>query len=82
MGTDAGYCSVVLILCFLFFSSVVVRSKCPSYVGITGILVQEFKHVFKIITKEDKLKGETAGCISLTETYLPPVLNLEQHGLM
>ncbi|KAM7423530.1 hypothetical protein PAMA_000061 [Pampus argenteus] len=35
----------------------VVRSKCPSYVGTTGILVQEFKHVFKIITKEDKLKG-------------------------
>ncbi|XP_060889150.1 ribonuclease P protein subunit p29 [Labrus mixtus] len=34
----------------------VVRSKCPSYVGMTGILVQEFKHVFKIITKEDKLK--------------------------
>ncbi|XP_043101523.1 ribonuclease P protein subunit p29 [Puntigrus tetrazona] len=34
----------------------VVRSKCPSYVGLTGILVQELKHVFKIITKEDKLK--------------------------
>ncbi|XP_041846851.1 ribonuclease P protein subunit p29 isoform X2 [Melanotaenia boesemani] len=34
----------------------VVRSKCPSYVGTTGILVQEFKHVFKIITKEDKVK--------------------------
>ncbi|KAM7015667.1 ribonuclease P protein subunit p29 [Tautogolabrus adspersus] len=34
----------------------VVRSKCPSYVGMTGILVQEFKHVFKLITKEDKLK--------------------------
>lgn len=34
----------------------VVRSRCPSYVGTTGILVQEFKHVFKIITKEDKLK--------------------------
>lgn len=34
----------------------VVRSKCSSYVGLTGILVQEFKHVFKIITKEDKLK--------------------------
>ncbi|XP_018613640.1 ribonuclease P protein subunit p29 [Scleropages formosus] len=32
------------------------RSKCPSYVGTTGILVQELKHVFKIITKEDKLK--------------------------
>ncbi|XP_029000659.1 ribonuclease P protein subunit p29 [Betta splendens] len=34
----------------------VVRSKCPSYVGTTGILVQEFKHVFKIITKQDKIK--------------------------
>ncbi|XP_073693110.1 ribonuclease P protein subunit p29 [Garra rufa] len=34
----------------------VVRSKCPSYVGLTGILVQELKHTFKIITKEDKLK--------------------------
>ncbi|XP_030622394.1 ribonuclease P protein subunit p29 [Chanos chanos] len=34
----------------------VVRSKCPSYVGTTGILVQEMKHVFKIITKEDRLK--------------------------
>ncbi|KAK0139545.1 Ribonuclease P protein subunit p29 [Merluccius polli] len=34
----------------------VVRSKCPSYVGTTGILVQEFKHIFKIITKEDRLK--------------------------
>ncbi|XP_051755103.1 ribonuclease P protein subunit p29 isoform X2 [Ctenopharyngodon idella] len=34
----------------------VVRSKCPSYVGLTGILVQEMKHIFKIITKEDKLK--------------------------
>ncbi len=36
---------------------VVVRSKCPSYVGLTGILVQELKHVFKVITKEDQLKG-------------------------
>ncbi|KAF7199151.1 ribonuclease P/MRP subunit, partial [Nothobranchius furzeri] len=34
----------------------VVRSRCPSYVGTTGILVQEFKHVFRLITKEDKLK--------------------------
>ncbi|XP_022618756.1 ribonuclease P protein subunit p29 isoform X1 [Seriola dumerili] len=34
----------------------VVRSKCPSYVGTTGILIQEFKHVFKIITEEDRLK--------------------------
>ncbi|XP_025023399.1 ribonuclease P protein subunit p29 isoform X3 [Python bivittatus] len=34
----------------------VTKSKCPSYVGITGIILQEMKHVFKIITKEDKLK--------------------------
>ncbi|KAM8888024.1 ribonuclease P protein subunit p29 [Synchiropus picturatus] len=34
----------------------VIRSKCASYVGTTGILLQEFKHVFKLITKEDKLK--------------------------
>ncbi|XP_038224284.1 ribonuclease P protein subunit p29 isoform X6 [Dermochelys coriacea] len=34
----------------------VTKSKCPSYVGITGIILQEMKHIFKIITKEDKLK--------------------------
>lgn len=34
----------------------VIRSKCPSYVGLTGILVQELKHIFKIIAKDDKLK--------------------------
>ncbi|XP_005400171.1 PREDICTED: ribonuclease P protein subunit p29 isoform X3 [Chinchilla lanigera] len=34
----------------------VTKSKCPSYVGVTGILLQETKHVFKIITKEDRLK--------------------------
>ncbi|KAF6288819.1 POP4-like protein, ribonuclease P/MRP subunit [Rhinolophus ferrumequinum] len=35
----------------------VTKSKCPSYVGVTGILLQETKHVFKIITEEDRLKG-------------------------
>ncbi|XP_053560493.1 ribonuclease P protein subunit p29-like [Bombina bombina] len=34
----------------------VTKSKCPSYVGLTGIILQETKFVFKIITKEDKLK--------------------------
>nr|XP_025865746.1 ribonuclease P protein subunit p29 [Vulpes vulpes] len=34
----------------------VTKSKCPSYVGVTGILLQETKHLFKIITKEDRLK--------------------------
>ncbi|KAK1330607.1 hypothetical protein QTO34_010803 [Cnephaeus nilssonii] len=35
----------------------VTKSKCPSYVGVTGILLQETKHVFKIITKGDHLKA-------------------------
>ncbi|XP_057696124.1 ribonuclease P protein subunit p29-like isoform X1 [Corythoichthys intestinalis] len=35
---------------------IVVRSKCPSYVGTTGIVIQEFKHVFKIMTKQDRVK--------------------------
>ncbi|XP_023582552.1 ribonuclease P protein subunit p29 [Trichechus manatus latirostris] len=34
----------------------VTKSKCPSYVGVTGILLQETKYVFRIITKEDRLK--------------------------
>lgn len=38
-------------------SFAVTKAKCPSYVGATGILLQETKHVFKIITKEDRLKG-------------------------
>lgn len=39
------------------FPFTVTKSKCPSYVGVTGILLQETKHVFKIITEEDRLKG-------------------------
>ncbi|XP_077449442.1 ribonuclease P protein subunit p29 isoform X2 [Stigmatopora argus] len=35
---------------------IVIQSKCPSYVGTTGIIIQEFKHVFKIITKQDRMK--------------------------
>ncbi|NP_001086097.1 POP4 homolog, ribonuclease P/MRP subunit L homeolog [Xenopus laevis] len=34
----------------------VAKSKCPSYVGLQGIILQETKHVFKFITKDDKLK--------------------------
>lgn len=34
----------------------VTKSKCPSYVGVTGIILQEMKHIFKIITKDDRLK--------------------------
>ena len=32
------------------------KSKCPGYVGLTGILLQEMKNVFKIITKANEIK--------------------------
>lgn len=45
------------------------KSKCPSYVGVTGILLQETKHVFKIITKEDRLKViPKLNCVFTVET--------------
>lgn len=47
----------------------VTKSKCPSYVGVTGILLQETKHVFKIITKEDRLKViPKLNCVFTVET--------------
>ncbi|KAM7059527.1 ribonuclease P protein subunit p29 [Molossus nigricans] len=47
----------------------VTKSKCPSYVGITGILLQETKHVFKIITKEDRLRViPKLNCVFSVET--------------
>ncbi|CAI9715877.1 P subunit p29-like [Octopus vulgaris] len=38
--------------CYLTVS----KSKCPSYVGTTGIVLMETKNIFKIITKDDKFK--------------------------
>lgn len=47
----------------------VTKSKCPSYVGVTGILLQETKHVFKIITEEDRLKViPKLNCVFTVET--------------
>ncbi|KAI9145658.1 ribonuclease P protein subunit p29 [Paraphysoderma sedebokerense] len=34
----------------------VCRTKCPSLLGISGIVVQETENCFKIITKEDSMK--------------------------
>jgi ribonuclease P protein subunit POP4 len=34
----------------------IVKSKCPSYVGLQGIVVQETENAFRIVTKDDKLK--------------------------
>ena len=36
----------------------VARSKCPSLVGFTGIVVQETKNTFNIITKDDQMKSK------------------------
>jgi len=38
--------------CYLTVS----RSKCPSYVGTSGIVIQETKNTFKIITEKDNIK--------------------------
>ncbi|KAL6067308.1 RNase P/RNase MRP complex subunit, variant 3 [Balamuthia mandrillaris] len=35
----------------------VIRSKCPSYLGMEGILAQETEHTFQLITKKNQLKG-------------------------
>lgn len=35
----------------------VVRSRCPSRVGVAGICVKETKAMFYIITEKDLLKG-------------------------
>ncbi|KAG8177791.1 hypothetical protein JTE90_017652 [Oedothorax gibbosus] len=35
---------------------VVVSSNCPNYVGKSGIVIQETKNVFKLVSKEDKIK--------------------------
>ncbi|GJJ72131.1 ribonuclease P protein subunit POP4 [Entomortierella parvispora] len=34
----------------------VIRSKCPTYVGVSGIVAQETENVFKIITVNDALR--------------------------
>lgn len=46
---------IILFIC-LYWPSVV-RSKCHSYIGTTGIMIQETENVFKIITDQNKLKG-------------------------
>ena len=34
------------------------KSKCPSVIGISGIMIKETKFLFNIITKDNQLKGE------------------------
>ena len=34
------------------------KSKCPSYIGVSGIVLQETRNMFKVITKDDQVKCE------------------------
>ena len=48
-------------LCFLSLThalDAVDKSKCPSYVGVRGIVLQETQNTFKLITSSDRLKSE------------------------
>jgi len=56
----------------------VFRSKCPSYVGATGILVQETENTFKVVTVDDKLKviPKAHSVFSLKLGELPHVATL------
>ena len=40
------------------FSPTVEKSKCPSYVGVHGIVLQETQNTFKLISREDRLKSK------------------------
>ncbi|RUP50252.1 hypothetical protein BC936DRAFT_139858 [Jimgerdemannia flammicorona] len=35
----------------------VVRSKCHSYIGVTGIMVQETENLFRIVTEQNRIKA-------------------------
>lgn len=49
----------------------VVQSKCPTYVGIKGILIQDTKETFKIINKLDQVKSKLpTNLLAILETNM------------
>ncbi|KAJ1675251.1 RNase P/RNase MRP complex subunit [Spiromyces aspiralis] len=55
-GANANACAQKLIKADYHGAIITVnKSKCPSYVGHTGIVVQETKQLFRIITQDDRL---------------------------
>ena len=45
------------------------KTKCPSLLGLSGIVLMETRNTFKIISKDDKLKCKlTIICIQLTHS--------------
>ena len=47
-------------VCMYVCLAAVCRSKCPGYVGITGIVVQETQNTFKLICKDNRVRSEHA----------------------
>ena len=45
-------------LCMLPVNAPVARSKCPSYVGLKGIVLQETLNTFKLISSDNKLRSK------------------------
>lgn len=54
----------------MFLSLIVARSKCPTYIGVSGIVAQETENVFKIITPNNALRG-TFNLSTSSAHYLP-----------
>ncbi|KAJ8041384.1 Ribonuclease P protein subunit p29 [Holothuria leucospilota] len=70
---------VKLLKCDLHGSLIqVTKSKCPTYVGVCGILLQETKNTFKIITEENKLKTVPKSSCEFTFTVDELVVTI--HG--
>ncbi|CAG8563896.1 9625_t:CDS:2 [Paraglomus occultum] len=44
-----------------YFLFIVSKSKCASYIGVSGIMIQETENMFKIITSSDELKNIPKG---------------------
>ena len=68
MTGEAGVVSEVMCAYLLGVSSFVVvcRSKCKSYVGLHGIMIQETQNTFRLICKDDKIRSElTTSCASM-----------------
>ena len=59
--TTWSSCTVWVVRCI---PRAVAQSKCPSYVGISGIVVQETLNTLQVVCKDDKLRCKCA-CVSV-----------------
>ena len=42
------------------------KSKCPGYIGITGIVVQETQNTFKLICKDNRVRSKLSFQLPIT----------------